>query len=87
MAVFDLSQVSNEGAKEGRSSSIINSKGSGALVASADVALMMYREWLDEEHKKFTLMLEVKKNKYGPYGSCELIPDFQRLRFEEFVNV
>lgn len=37
IAVFDLSQVSNEGAKLGAASTVIASKGSGALVASADV--------------------------------------------------
>lgn len=62
VAILDLSQVSNEGAKAGAASSIINSKGSGALVASADVGLLLTRK--EFAGGAMNLNLAIKKNKY-----------------------
>ena len=33
----------------------------------------------------FVLNLDIKKNKYGPYATVQLLPDFQRLRFQEYL--
>ena len=82
IAVFDLSQVSNEGAKVGSSSNVIASKGSGALVASADVGLLLTRESFTPEAT--ILKLDIKKNKYGPLASTELCVDYRNSNYQEF---
>lgn len=83
IAVFDLSQISNEGAKLGASSNIIASKGSGSLVSSADVGLMIERKEFSSQAT--ILELSVKKNKYWPLGVCELAVGYEKSTYEEFI--
>lgn len=64
IAVFDLSQISNDWASY-ELWSVIKSKGSGALVASADVGLVMQRE-KDTNHN----LLYVAKNKFWINTKC-----------------
>lgn len=59
VAIFDLSQVSNEG-KDYTRGSVIPSKGSGALAHSADIALVLTRD-----SKESFLSLHIAKNKFG----------------------
>lgn len=56
IAVLDLSQIANEGT-EWKIGQKIPSKGSGSLVASADVGLMLYKR--DQQ-----LKLALAKNKF-----------------------
>lgn len=74
IAIFDLSQVSQEQAGNFRVGGKIPSKGSGALVASADVNLVMERDQ-DTWHN----LLYVAKNKFWMNGKCiELDMDFSK---------
>ena len=74
IAVFDLSQVSNEWAKY-KKWWIIPSKGSGALVASADVGLLLQREW-----EKTSLF--IAKNKFWHNGvEIQMSVDFSKWDF------
>lgn len=76
IAVFDLSQVSNEGANYS-SGSVIPSKGSGGLVASADVGLV-----LTKKNGETFVGLHIAKNKFGRNGiEIALVPDFSRGTF------
>ncbi len=79
IAVFDLSQISNEWTNYA-SGDAIPSKWSGALVASADVGLMLKREkWVDGK-----IVLHVAKNKFGQNGkSIDYDVDFARWVFIE----
>lgn len=65
IAIFDLSQVAQEQAGNYRIGGKIPSKGSGALVASADVNLVMERDY-DTDHN----LLYVAKNKFWMNGKC-----------------
>lgn len=58
IALLDLSQISNEGFNY-KLGQMIPSKGSGALVHSADVGIMLYK-------RDGILMLSIAKNKFGP---------------------
>lgn len=79
IAVFDLSQVSNEWANYA-SGDAIPSKWSGALVASADVGLMLKREkWVE-----WKIVLHIAKNKFWQNGkSIDYSVDFSRWLFTE----
>lgn len=79
IAVFDLSQVSNEWANYA-SGDAIPSKWSGALVASADVGLMLKREkWVE-----WKIVLHIAKNKFWQNGkSIDYSVDFSRWLFIE----
>ena len=57
VAVFDVSQISNEGSNY-KLGQMIPSKGSGGLVASADVGLVLYKS-------DNLLKLAIAKNKFG----------------------
>lgn len=72
IAVFDLSQVSQEQAGRYQVWGKIPSKGSGALVASSDVNLVMERDQ-DTQHN----ILHIAKNKFGMNGrAIDLEMDF-----------
>lgn len=78
IAIFDMSQVSNEWAKS-MNTDIIPSKWSGALVASADVALMMNRSKVDES----IITIKISKNKFGWRKSMDYKVDFESWVFQE----
>lgn len=74
-AIFDLSQVSNEWAKTYRLGDMIPSKGSWALVHSADICIVIY--WTDWTY------IAVAKNKFGKKDvSIELDCDFSKSQFK-----
>ena len=76
VAVFDLSQVSNEWAMM-KNSPIIHSKGSWSLVSACDVGLMLARN-------KDRLRLDIPKNKFWPcVYEIDLIPNFSIGHFED----
>lgn len=76
--VFDLSQVPNDG-KDYVAGSIIPSKGSGELVAAADVGLVMTRN-----KKEKYLELHIAKNKFGRNQvAVYLHPDYSKSTFRE----
>ena len=78
IALFDLSQVSNEQAK-GSGGITFKAKGSGALVASADVLLTLSPGSID-----WMLELEVSKNKFWPNRQkIDIAVDFDRVSFKE----
>ena len=70
IAIFDLSQISNEGAKA--DSDVIHSKWSGALVASADIALVMRRDTIKENW----LVIKVAKNKFWMRKTLDFTVDY-----------
>lgn len=73
LAVFDLSQVSNDVSKY-TDGSPIPAKWSGALIASADIVLLMTRDQQLEMN-----ILTVAKNKFWPNGKKILLDfDFSR---------
>lgn len=73
IAVFDLSQVSNAGTAYAQGDAI-PSKGSGALVASCDVGLMMKRDKISDN-----VVIHIAKNKFGYNGkSIEFKADFSK---------
>lgn len=79
IAVFDLSQVSNAGTDYAQGDAI-PSKGSGALVASADVGLMMKKNKTDPN----TIVLHIAKNKFWFNGkSIDYKVDFAKWLFTE----
>lgn len=79
IAIFDLSQVAQEQAGNYRIGGKIPSKGSGALVASADVNLVMERDY-DTDHN----LLYVAKNKFWMNGKCiELAMNFATNQVED----
>lgn len=77
IAIFDLSQTSNEWAKT--DSDVIHSKWSGALVASADIVLVMKRDSMDEKW----LVIKVAKNKFWARKTLEYQIDYERNLFIE----
>lgn len=81
VAVFDLSQMNNEGAKMEGKGVLIPTKGSGDLVQTADVAIVLTRKVFDK--KRTLLEFDIRKNKYGPLVSCELAVDFSNSQFVE----
>lgn len=83
IALCDLSQLSNEGAKAGSGTSgVISSKGSGALVAAADVAVVLERTEFDMEIK-----MSLGKNKYGKRAHSTLLCDFSTSSFDENIDL
>lgn len=79
IAVFDLSQISNDGTKYTQGDAI-PSKWSGALVASADVGLVLKKE-KDDPNK---IILHIAKNKFGQNGkSIDYKVDFAKWLFFE----
>ena len=77
IAVFDISQVSNEWAKV--ESDIIPSKWSGALVASADVWLLMKRDKVEEDR----IQIKIAKNKFWWRKTMEYRVDYETWFFTE----
>lgn len=78
VTVFDLSQVSNDG-KDFVHGSVVPSKGSGELVAAADVAIVLTRP---KNQKEKFLELHLAKNKFGRnWASFYLMPDFPKSSF------
>lgn len=78
IAVFDLSQVSND-SKKYKKGDVIPSKGSGELVAAANVVFVM-----EESKHSGRINLFLAKNRHGVKGKCfELIPNFQYSSFED----
>lgn len=84
VAVFDLSQISAEWAKS-KSSDVIPSKGSGTLVESADVSLVMERTMFDSNAT--VIDLAIRKNKYWPLASCELTVDYNHSHYVETAKI
>ncbi len=79
IAIFDLSQVSNEWSKYMQGDAI-PSKGSGALVASADVWLVLKREKGESDK----IVLHIAKNKFWQnWKSIDYDVDFSRGIFTE----
>lgn len=78
IAVFDISQISNEWAKS-TNTEVISSKWSGALVASADIALVMRRDKTDEN----IIVIQIAKNKFGWRKTLEYKVDFETWVFTE----
>lgn len=79
IAIFDLSQVSQDQAGNYRVGGKIPSKWSGALVASADVNLVMERDQTTDNN-----LLHIAKNKFGMNGKCiELQMDFSRNQVKD----
>lgn len=70
IAIFDLSQISNEWAKW--DSDVIHSKWSGALVASADIALVMRRDTMKDNW----IIIKVAKNKFWLRKSLDFTIDY-----------
>lgn len=81
IAVFDISQVSNEWAKV--ESDIIPSKWSGALVASADVWLLMKRDKIEEDR----IQIKIAKNKFWWRKTMEYKIDYETWIFTEIGEV
>lgn len=85
IAIFDVSQISNDGQKN-KNSDIIPSKWSGALVASADVWLLMSRDAVDETK----IIVKIAKNKFGWRKSIKYEIDYEKGVFvelwEELLN-
>ena len=77
IAIFDLSQTSNEWAKA--ESDVIHAKWSGALVASADIVLVMKRDKIEEN----TLNVKVAKNKFWPRKSLDFTIDYEKNLWTE----
>lgn len=78
IAIFDMSQISNEWAKS-TNTDVIHSKWSGALVASADVALMMNRSKADES----IITIKIAKNKFWWRKCMDYKVDFESWIFKE----
>lgn len=82
VAVFDLSQVSNDWMKYIKGG-VIPSKWSGELISAANVVLVM-----TESKNPGKLNLHIAKNRHGKKWSCfELKPDFSISKFEEICEV
>ncbi len=83
IAIIDLSQISNSGVKdEGASSGFIPSKGSGHLVSSADIGILLKRNKNDPSDN--TMKFDIRKHKYLPTKELLLECDFNKGRFELF---
>lgn len=78
IAIFDISQISNDGQKNTHSD-IIPSKGSGALVASADVGLLMRRDNTDEKK----IIVKIAKNKFWWRKTLEFSVNYESWTFTE----
>lgn len=78
IAVFDISQISNEWAKS-QDSDVIHSKWSGALVASADIGLVMKRDKIDEN----IITIKIAKNKFWWRKSMDYRIDYETGVFTE----
>lgn len=72
IAIFDLSQTSNEWAKW--DSDVIHSKWSGALVASADIVLVMRRDTIEENG----IVIKVAKNKFWARKTLDFKIDYEK---------
>ena len=78
IAVFDLSQVSNEG-KKYKKGDVIPAKWSGELIAAANVVFVM-----EEAKTPGRINLFLAKNRHGIKGKCfTLKPNFQCSEFED----
>jgi KaiC/GvpD/RAD55 family RecA-like ATPase len=77
IAIFDLSQTSNEWAKS--DSDVIHSKGSWALVASADIVMVMKRDTIKEDW----IIVKVAKNKFWARKSIDFTIDYEKNLWKE----
>ena len=77
IAIFDLSQTSNEWGKT--DSDIIHAKWSGALVASADVVMVMKRDQVKEDG----LIIKVAKNKFWARKSIDFEIEYEKNLWKE----
>lgn len=77
IAIFDLSQTSNEWNKV--ESDTIHAKWSGALVASADVVMVMKRD----QAKENWIIIKVAKNKFGARKSIDYEIDYEKNLWKE----
>jgi len=77
IAIFDLSQTSNEWSKT--ESDTIHAKCSGALVASADVVMVMKRDQVKENW----LIVKVAKNKFWARKSLDFEIDYEKNLWKE----
>jgi len=84
IAVFDLSQISAEWAKS-KTTDVIPSKGSGTLVESADVSIVMER--MNFDSKVTVIDFAIRKNKYWPLASCELTADYNHSNYVETAKL
>lgn len=89
VSVIMLSQISNESAKN-PNSFVMGFKGSGAIGASADLAIELSPNESREEReekiinkKPFSVLCSVKKNRHGPIRDIELKFTTYCGRFEE----
>ena len=78
IAIFDLSQTSNEWAKW--DSEVIHSKWSGALVSSADIVLVMRRDTMKEENG---IIIKVAKNKFWARKTLDFTIDYEKNLWKE----
>lgn len=77
IAIFDLSQTSNEWNKA--ESDTIHAKWSGALVASADVVMVMKRDTI----KNNWIVIKVAKNKFWSRKSLDFEIDYEKNLWKE----
>lgn len=90
-----LSQVSNEGAKNSDSQLVASFKGSGAINASADLAMeIKIGEKNNEERvekikngEKVMMKLIIGKNRHGPVGYIDLVFDGKTGIFEQDIGL
>lgn len=93
--ILSLSQVSNEGAKNGDTQLVASFKGSGAINASADFAMeIKIGEKNNEERiekirrgEKVNMKLVVVKNRHGAVGYVDLVFDGMTGIFEEAPDI
>lgn len=79
VTIIALSQISNEHAKNFQNSDIIGFKGSGAIGASADIAIELVNpDKAPERQEKarngvpYTVEAAIKKNRHGPIGKVTM---------------
>ncbi len=78
VAIIDVSQISNDWARNYVFGWVIPSKGGWELVASADVALVLTTDKMDSR----ILNLFVAKNKYWEKCAFDMVVDFKLNRFK-----
>ena len=78
VAIIDVSQISNEWARNYTFGWVIPSKGGWEFVASADIALVLTPDNTDRR----ILNLYVAKNKYGEKCAFDMVVDFRLNRFK-----
>lgn len=89
-----LSQISNEGAKNGNEV-VMSFKGSGALAAAADFAIEITiaeddaKEWKRKMHngEKVRMKWNVRKNRHGKVGYVEMLFEGKTGIFEQALTI